>query len=187
MFQERYACFTCNGSIANRVPNPGATTHLLQLTVFNALNEDMIEYGQQGMFCSLCYVILDLKTGEMSTVNAGHLPALWWRNHKTEYCFHPSGPPLGILPDAEWKEDKDILSKGEAILLFTDGIIEARKEEKGKEITDMEFGIDRLKKLVETQQFENTKDFVCNILRKFKNILHQTCLMMTALYCFFGG
>ncbi len=154
-----------------------------QLTVFNALNEDMIEYGQQGMFCSLCYVIVDLNTGEMSAVNAGHLPALWWRNHKTEYCFHPTGPPLGILPDAVWKEDKDILSKGEAILLFTDGIIEARKEEEGKEITDMEFGIDRLKKLVETQQFENTKDFVCNILKEVQkytspNLPHDDCTLL---------
>jgi serine phosphatase RsbU (regulator of sigma subunit) len=105
-----------------------------QVGVFDALNEDLLEYGQQGMFCSLCYVIVDLNTGEMSTVNAGHLPALWWRNHKTEYCFHPSGPPLGILPDAEWKEDKDILSKEEAILLFTDGIIEARKEDKEKKL-----------------------------------------------------
>ena len=154
-----------------------------QVGVFDALNEDLLEYGQQGMFCSLCYVIVDLNTGEMSTVNAGHLPALWWRNHKTEYCFHPSGPPLGILPDAEWKEDKDILSKEEAILLFTDGIIEARKEDKEKEITDREFGIDRLKKLVETLPLDNTKDFVCNILQEVQgyttpNLPHDDCTLL---------
>jgi len=154
-----------------------------QIEVLNALNEDLFEYGQQGMFCSLCYVIVNLKTGELSSVNAGHLPVLWWHNHKTEYCFHPSGPPLGVLPASTWKEDKDILSKEDAIIMFTDGIIEARKEDNDKKITDREFGIDRLKKTIETLHFENAEKTVRDVLQKVQkyttpNLPHDDCTLL---------
>ncbi|HPP58394.1 MAG TPA: SpoIIE family protein phosphatase [Candidatus Hydrogenedens sp.] len=154
-----------------------------QVDVINALNEDLFEYGQQGMFCSLCYVVVDIKTGEISVVNAGHLPTLWLRNHKTDYCFHPSGPPLGVLPNSTWKVENDILSKEDSILLFTDGIIEARNEDNEKEIIDREFGIDRLKKMVETIHFENAEQFVQAILSEVQkhtepNSPHDDCTLL---------
>lgn len=154
-----------------------------QIEVLHVLNEDLFENGQQGMFCSLCYIVVDLKTGEISVVNAGHLPALWWHDHKTEYCFHPSGPPLGVLPGTTWKEDKDILSKEDAIIMFTDGIIEARQESNNKNITDKEFGIDRLKKTVETLHLENAEKAVQDILKKVQkytapNLPHDDCTLL---------
>ncbi|MGC8739186.1 MAG: SpoIIE family protein phosphatase [Candidatus Hydrogenedens sp.] len=156
---------------------------LSQIEVLKVLNEDLFEYGQQGMFCSLCYVVVNLKTGEVTAVNAGHLPVLWWQNHKTEYCFHPSGPPLGVLPNTVWKEEKDILSKEDALIIFTDGIIEARKEANDKEITDREFGIDRLKKTIENLHFENAEKAVQSILQKVQkytepNLPHDDCTLL---------
>ena len=154
-----------------------------QTEVLNALNEDLFEYGQQGMFCSFCYIIIDLRTGEISAVNSGHLPVIWWHNNKTEYCFHPSGPPLGVLPKIEWKQDKDILSKEDILIMFTDGIIEARKEDNNKNIPEKEFGIDKLKKTVETLHFENAEKAVHDILQKVQkytapNLPHDDCTLL---------
>lgn len=154
-----------------------------QIEVLNVLNEDLFEYGQQGMFCSFCYIIVDLKTGEVSAVNAGHLPVIWWHNNETEYCFHPSGPPLGVLPKVEYKQDKDILSNKDILIMFTDGIIEARKEDNNKNITEKEFGIDKLKKTIETLYFENAEKAVQDILQKVQkytapNLPHDDCTLL---------
>ena len=39
-----------------------------------------------------------------------------------------SGPPLGIVPDLQWSDDETVLKPGETLLLYTDGIVEARGE-----------------------------------------------------------
>ncbi len=153
------------------------------IDVLNALNEDLFENGQQGMFCSLCYVIVNLKTGEISAVNAGHLPALWWQDYRTEYCFHPSGPPLGVLPDSLWKEEREIFSVGDGLILFTDGIIEARKEGNTRDITERELGIDRFKKIMETLHIETSEKAVREVLQKVQkytapNLPHDDCTLL---------
>ncbi len=98
--------------------NPGA--------VLAALNETMAERSQRGMFCTMCYLTVDLASGRVTCANAGHHPVLRIRGKDIQEFSDASGPPVGILPGVVWRDQETTLARGEALLMYTDGIVEAR-------------------------------------------------------------
>lgn len=94
--------------------------------VLREINEDLVKRSQRGMFCTLCYLRLDLRSGAMICANAGH-PAALQIGSGGAVCFaEASGPPAGILEDAIWEDAAAAIAPGDTVLLYTDGIIEAR-------------------------------------------------------------
>lgn len=94
--------------------------------VLRALNSELAPRSQRGTFCTLAYLTLELDTGRLVAANAGHLPAIRIGAREAELIADPSGPPAGILQDADWHDDEYVLERGETIALYTDGVIEAR-------------------------------------------------------------
>lgn len=89
-------------------------------------------------FATAVHVAVDLETGAYSVGSAGHPPALHlcassggWKVLET------GGPPLGIVDDFRYRRVEGVLARGDALMLYTDGVIEARE-------TDLDDGIDRL-------------------------------------------
>ena len=80
---------------------------------------------------SLFVGVLDPASSRLSWISAGHNPPLWWRASAPEAPPVPlerTGPVLGILPDFTYRvHDAVTLSPGDAIVLYTDGITEARE------------------------------------------------------------
>lgn len=75
------------------------------------------------MFCG----ILDSRTGEMVYVNAGHEPALYCAD--SDYVtLDATGPILGLGIDLGYGEKSITFAPGGVLLLYTDGISEARHE-----------------------------------------------------------
>lgn len=105
-----------------------------------ALNRELLARAKQGMFVTMVYLVMDTVTGEVLFSNAGHLPLLL----KTGDEVTPvgvddaNGPPLGILSDAEYHTQAFSLAPGSTIVLYTDGVVEAR-DARGRI-----FGSDRL-------------------------------------------
>ncbi len=95
--------------------------------VLGALNADLAERAQRGMFCTLCYIVIDLPTGRYRGANAGHHPCLHMGGKGISFICEASGPPAGIVPVVDWEVEEGVLSPGDSLLLYTDGIIEARK------------------------------------------------------------
>lgn len=95
--------------------------------VLAALNVSLAERSQRGMFCTMCYFVLDLKSGQAVCANAGHLPALRVSSTGAAYFGEASGPPAGILVESAWEDTAVTLDPGDTVLLYTDGIIEARR------------------------------------------------------------
>jgi len=94
--------------------------------VLRELNEDLARRSQRGMFCTLCYLRLDLRSGALVCANAGHPAALRIRAGEAACFGEASGPPAGILEDAVWEDATAMIAPGDTVLLYTDGIIEAR-------------------------------------------------------------
>jgi phosphoserine phosphatase RsbU/P len=94
--------------------------------VLRALNAAMSERSQRGFFCTICYIILDLKTGAVVCANAGHSPVLRKGHDGVSFFGEPTGPPVGILPEGPWQDESSKIDPGDVLLLYTDGIIEAR-------------------------------------------------------------
>ena len=93
--------------------------------VMSVLNQQMYERSRHGVFCTICYGVVDLRTGKVEFCNAGHHAALVGGPSGVRELAPASGPPIGILPEVHWTAEEAQLAPGETILLYTDGIAEA--------------------------------------------------------------
>ena len=91
------------------------------------LNSALIEQNVSGMFVTLFYGVLDTRTGEIQFANAGHMPPyIFSADGALQELSHKSGPMVGLFPQFVYKQGTVQLAKGETILLYTDGLTEAR-------------------------------------------------------------
>ena len=92
----------------------------------------------EGRFISFFYGRLDMTLGAISYSNAGHyLPCLVREDGSVER-LSAGGPVLGVFSDATYEQAQTHLSSGDRLVLFTDGVTEARNAD------DEEFGEERL-------------------------------------------
>ncbi|MBS1369085.1 MAG: SpoIIE family protein phosphatase [Lentisphaeria bacterium] len=94
-----------------------------------------------GMFITVFFGLLDLGSGELTCVNAGHNPPLLKRaDGSFEYlCLEPDFI-LGTLPGIEYHQHELRLFPGDRLFLYTDGVTEAAGA--GDEL----YGTERLQK-----------------------------------------
>lgn len=83
-------------------------------------------HGKSNMFATVFFGLLDPANGELLYVNAGHESALVISSNGLKQRLEPTGPAVGMLPDMEFKIKAVTLDRGDSLLLYTDGIIDAR-------------------------------------------------------------
>lgn len=111
--------------------------------IFKLLNEKMTARGTRGMFVTMAYLILDLKREEIIYVNGGHLaPVVLKDGYFDSYLPEAGFPPLGIVKSTRYSAMTLPLEMGKTIILYTDGITEAKNAERE------DFGFSRLEKLL---------------------------------------
>ena len=96
---------------------------------FLAATNDYLARQQWSVgLASAIYVQLDLGSGEYSIRVAGHPPALHFRPAQAPpWRTSPAaGTVLGVLPALAGVLDCDVLQPGEALFLYTDGVVEDR-------------------------------------------------------------
>ncbi|MBC7808750.1 MAG: serine/threonine-protein phosphatase [Akkermansiaceae bacterium] len=79
-----------------------------------------------GTFVTLTLVVLDSLTGEITCLCAGGEPPLLLRIGGTNRAVSVLGPALGLCPGLCYETATEQLEPGDAVLLATDGITEAR-------------------------------------------------------------
>lgn len=67
---------------------------------------------------------LDLHTGSLELVNAGHLAPYLWRGGKVMSMNIPTDLPFGMFPDTNYRSTPLTLEPGDRIMIITDGMIE---------------------------------------------------------------
>jgi PAS domain S-box-containing protein len=89
----------------------------------------MVRELAPGQIVTCVYAVYDPSSEQLSYASAGHLPPLWAApGRETERLPGPTGPPLGAGP-ARFTEHERMLSTGELIVLYTDGLVERRDEQ----------------------------------------------------------
>ena len=82
-------------------------------------------------FVSAAYGLIDTNEAKMSFARAGHCPALFLKNN-TSQNLRPSGIGLGLSDNKQFEETLDEikidLDENDTIVLYTDGITEAKNE-----------------------------------------------------------
>lgn len=103
------------------------------------LDEALRDRGETAL-CTAAILVLPrsrAETAEVSFVSAGHPLPLRLRDGEVEEVGRP-GPLLGAFPGSEWKPQALELRAGDQLVIYTDGVIEARG-------ADDRFGEERLR------------------------------------------
>jgi len=100
-------------------------------SIITHINDELSRHNEAFMFVTIFIGILNTKTGKFLYTNAGHNPPYIKRKDGSiEQIDQLHGPVAGAISGLTYKEDKTSLSKKDILLLYTDGITEARNREK---------------------------------------------------------
>jgi phosphoserine phosphatase RsbU/P len=93
------------------------------------VNNLLCRESVSSMFVTVFYGILNTQTGEVDFVNAGHNPPYLLSASGISKVEMTSGLALGVLDDFIFESKKIQLKKGDRLLLYTDGVVEAFNQE----------------------------------------------------------
>jgi serine phosphatase RsbU (regulator of sigma subunit) len=92
----------------------------------SAVSNDMAGVGANMMFVTVFAGVLDVVTGKLAYVSAGHEPPFVLRPDCTATrLLGRGGPPLGSVDEFPYSVEQRQLAAGEMLLLYTDGVTEA--------------------------------------------------------------
>lgn len=97
----------------------------------NKTNNELCAMNNARMFLTAFIAVLDIRTGEIEFVNAGHNPPLIKLNDKFEYLKSNNNVVISAIENFEYKSSKIVLKPEDSIFMYTDGVVEAQniKEE----------------------------------------------------------
>ncbi len=128
------------GDVCGKGPDAAAVTALARYTLRAAamqqrlpsrslalLNEALLRQRSDRRFCTVAYAYLEMLDGgaRVGLASGGHpLPLLLRCDGSVEPAGHP-GTLLGVVPDPTFEDRSLALSPGDALVFYTDGVIEA--------------------------------------------------------------
>ncbi|MET0446827.1 MAG: PP2C family protein-serine/threonine phosphatase [Aeromicrobium sp.] len=100
------------------------------LGLFAAGNDFLMRQSWDDGFATAVHVLIDLRTGDYSIINAGHPPALRWDSESEEWIVDGArGTALGIMKRPDFHQTTGTLSPGDALMFYTDGVVESRTQD----------------------------------------------------------
>ena len=114
-------------------------SHLSEIVA--KVNRYISERAANARFVTVFYCSIG-EDGSMRWVNAGHCPALVVHSDGQMETLPAGGPPVGLFPDAEFPESGIVLSPGDKVVIYSDGVSEAHNA------AEQQFGEERLAEAV---------------------------------------
>ncbi len=157
------------------------------------MNTDLsrvVNHPGQTMFATAFYMVMDITTGEITYAGAGHPQPVLLKNGQAAPLHHEAGrvdPALGLFPSTEYHQHTARMDPGDAMVFYTDGIVEAENADTdsfdtarlgdslcrhaGTDVTGMLEGL-----VGDVQVFSGRKRFdddVCLVGMKLRNLLDK--------------
>lgn len=106
-------------AMANRTSSPAK--------VLQRVNQLLLKIGESSLFVTVLYGVLDKRTNTFSYARAGHeLPIIITADGKVKMAPYDQGQLMGILEDPILDEQSLTIPPGGMVLLYTDGVTDAR-------------------------------------------------------------
>jgi sigma-B regulation protein RsbU (phosphoserine phosphatase) len=106
------------------------------------IDRHLQKYAATRKFLTCFFGLIEPDSGVLRYVSAGHNPALLARASGTVEQITSTGVPMGMFPNASWREESVVMAPGDLLCVYSDGITEAL------DTADEEFGLDRLARLL---------------------------------------
>jgi sigma-B regulation protein RsbU (phosphoserine phosphatase) len=132
------------------------------------LNEVVLRDAPRGHFVTLTYGVLDAVSHTYSYSNAGHPPVLHYQAVTGKVReLGVGGAVLGVWEEIEYPRETVSLETGDALVLYTDGIIEVSNA------SEEVFGIERLREVIDANGGESAEGLVEAILNAAWQFAHK--------------
>lgn len=155
----------------------GAMVMAASRSLFRALSEDETSIGdlmiranrrtkkdiKSGLFLALLYAVIDTRTGGVAFSSAGQTqPIHYSYGTGKAVLIDPKGDnfPLGILDDVTYEDTVFPMEKGDRLILYSDGIVEAMNAEEEM------FGFERLLQTIEETGLGSAEEVLGSILER---------------------
>ena len=131
--------------------------------VFEHTNNQLYEGNEGCMFVTAFMAVIDLKTGDVNYVNAGHNPPLMGSKSNYHFLEPKKNIALGIKKDVKFQAEHLKLLENEHLFLYTDGVTEAENQSLKL------YGEKRLNNILQkaTANPEDNLSLVLNDIKKF--------------------
>ncbi len=93
--------------------------------VLKTANQHILRNARANLFVTVFFAVLDPLTGLLCYANAGHNPPILMGDRGIRTLSN-TGMPLGIDESNSWTQEEIVISPGEMLLLYTDGITDAQ-------------------------------------------------------------
>ncbi|MGS0675595.1 SpoIIE family protein phosphatase [Shewanella sp. 125m-1] len=99
--------------------------------VLARLNQSYINQGDNNLYFTMIYAVLNTKTGQLNYAFAGHPPIIWQQTSQQICRFiQQESFVAGMFDFASYQTEQIQLSVGDRIFLYSDGITEAESTDK---------------------------------------------------------
>jgi serine phosphatase RsbU (regulator of sigma subunit) len=95
--------------------------------ILAGLNRLLLREAEHSQLVTALLIVLDAATGELVMASAAHPPAVHLGKDVCALIEPPYGPPLGAF-ETDYEARRLRLAPGEALVLYTDGATEARRD-----------------------------------------------------------
>ncbi len=154
-----------HGAIQSASWTPSAADHENST---RSLNDLLCSKTAAERFSTLFWSHYDPATSILRYVNAGHLPPLLIRQGEfgdiEVHRLETGGPVIGLIPGVEYTQGQEVIRKGDLLVAFSDGIVEA------SDFSGAEFGERRLIEAVRSHWRDSAaevRDSVLNSVNLF--------------------
>ena len=134
--------------------------------VLTALNRELVSMDQPEAFVALACMRIEVQAARLYYANAGLTPPLLRRADGTVQELSESGVLLGVTRDAQYDDIYVELEAGDTVVLYTDGLTEARR---GDEM----FGPERLAAALNACAERRANDIVRSLLQAVQDFTDQ--------------
>ncbi|MCF0108967.1 MAG: SpoIIE family protein phosphatase [Erysipelotrichaceae bacterium] len=126
--------------------------------IFTNINQMLLESNEAGMFVTAWMGVLNLRTGKLTFVNAGHnLPLIKLKDEPFTFLKSTRNFVLAGIDGISYRQHELHMEPGDQLFLYTDGVTEATN-------TDMElYGNDRLANFINAHKDDSVQDMVNNL------------------------
>ena len=127
--------------------------------IMRSMNNILFKLSERRSLVTFFYSMLDLQDLTVQFANAGHPFTYVIRGNQPELTpLEAISYPLAVRPDLEFQPKFARLQRGDTLVYYSDGIVEALDEQ------GVVFGYDRLEELLVSQKFNTSEELLDTVI-----------------------
>lgn len=131
-------------------------------------NHEICKNNKQNYFVTVFVTVININTGEITSVNAGHnFPLIKRENGNFDYYKTKANTVLGVIDNFKYKKSDDKLNKNDMMFLYTDGVTESMND------TEDLYGEERLQNILNKCKDNKLEEIIGNLEKDIKEFAHD--------------